>query len=184
MIPYLERVKPRRHHVRPHLLPVDYIASELGVATHGARSRTLVEALVDVLGGQRQLAESPRHLEDLSGFAAAGHLVGCMRGLVVRRVVLCRYRINGGRVHRFIFRSWAGRRRRIELMTGRGSAPRLIHWWLIDNGLTVEMQGSRGAVTVGKLQLCTPPTGRQKKVGRPPKSSWSGILNVVQLLHI
>lgn len=109
MVSYLERVKPRRHHVRPHLLPVDCIASELGVATHGARSRTLIEALVDVLGRQRQLAETPLHLEDLSGFDAAGHLVGCVRGLVVRRVwcYVDTASTVGGRVHRFIFRAWA-----------------------------------------------------------------------------
>lgn len=110
MISYLEGVKSRRHHVRPHLLPVDHIASELGVATHGARSRTLVEALVDVLGRQRQLAETPCHLEDLSGFAAARHLIGCVPGGWLSCWfrgwwVLCRYRINGGRVHRFIFRA-------------------------------------------------------------------------------
>lgn len=55
---HLEGVEVGGHDVGPHLGPVDDVAAELGVPTHGAGARALVVALVDVLGGQGELAEA------------------------------------------------------------------------------------------------------------------------------
>lgn len=42
----------------PHEAPVDLVATPLVVRAHTARPRSLVEALVDVLGREPQLAEA------------------------------------------------------------------------------------------------------------------------------
>lgn len=65
-----------------------------------------------------------------------------------------------------------------------GSAPRIFSLRrLIDNGL--EWRCRDGGVPLQRKRYSFHPThGRQKKVGRPPKSSWSGMLNIVQPLHI
>jgi hypothetical protein len=46
-----------RAHIRAHLVPIDDVATMLGVATHGPRARALVVALVDILGGETEAAE-------------------------------------------------------------------------------------------------------------------------------
>lgn len=54
------------HDVRPHLMPLDDVSTELCVPTHGSRAISLVEALVDVLRRQAQMLVL-EHLEDGRG---------------------------------------------------------------------------------------------------------------------
>jgi hypothetical protein len=56
---HLECTQTFRHYVCAHFLILDDKASELGVPTHGSRSRSLVEALVDILGREREFAVAP-----------------------------------------------------------------------------------------------------------------------------
>lgn len=59
----LEVLQAFGHDVRPHLVPLDHVSSELGVTTHGASAVSLVEALVHILGRETQMLEL-EHLED------------------------------------------------------------------------------------------------------------------------
>lgn len=56
--PHLEGIETSGHDIRPHLAPLDNVATVLGVSTHGSGASALVEALLDVLGRQRQLAKA------------------------------------------------------------------------------------------------------------------------------
>ena len=69
---YLE-VGQIRDDVGPDLVPLDHVATVLGVATHRTRAGTLVESFVDILGGQAEVA-IPQDLEGACGL----HLVGGM----------------------------------------------------------------------------------------------------------
>lgn len=54
----LEVIEILRHNVMPHEAVVNPVATMLVVSTHFTCSCTLVETLVDVLGGKPQLAEA------------------------------------------------------------------------------------------------------------------------------
>ena len=47
-----------RHLVRAHFCIVDLVASPFGVGAHGPGAGALVEALVDLLGGEGQSSQS------------------------------------------------------------------------------------------------------------------------------
>lgn len=89
LLTHLESLQ-RRTHIGPHLVPFDDVAAVLGVPAHGPGARALVEALVDVLGREPQLAVT--HAEK----GACGlHFGGCLLGRAVGGLG-CGVRVVGG----------------------------------------------------------------------------------------
>lgn len=73
-----ERFEVFRHGVCPHQAIVDYVATIVVVDTHAAAPCALVEALVDVLGRESQLAEALA--QRLSWFKHCGRGSASMSG--------------------------------------------------------------------------------------------------------